>query len=53
VTAFTYDDNHRVLTLTDANGHTYLTNQYDELGRVEKQWDTEGYTTEFYLQHPR
>ncbi len=48
VTQFSYDSNHRLLTITDANEHVYLTNQYDVEGRVEKQWDAEGYTTEFF-----
>ena len=48
VTTFTYDTNHRLLSITDANLHTFLTNQYDSEGRVIKQWDAEGYTTEFF-----
>ncbi|UAJ79320.1 RHS repeat-associated core domain-containing protein [Leifsonia sp. ZF2019] len=39
---FTYDDKHQLLTGTDATGATYLKNQYDDQGRVVKQWDVEG-----------
>ncbi|WP_058622536.1 DUF6531 domain-containing protein [Microbacterium testaceum] len=39
---FAYDDAHRVLTMTDATGTTYLRNAYDASGRVVQQWDAEG-----------
>lgn len=39
---FTYDDMHQLLTGTDATGATYLKNQYDDQGRIVKQWDVEG-----------
>lgn len=39
---FAYDDAHRVLTMTDATGATYLRNAYDASGRVVHQWDAEG-----------
>ena len=41
VRAFTYDSGHRMLTATDAQGITYLRNEYDSAGRVVKQWDAE------------
>ena len=33
---YTYDANHRLLTMTDANGHTFVRNVYDGNGRVER-----------------
>ncbi|WP_313542400.1 RHS repeat-associated core domain-containing protein [Leifsonia aquatica] len=39
---FSYDDKHQLLTGTDATGATYLKNQYDDQGRIVKQWDVEG-----------
>ncbi|MDQ1083881.1 MULTISPECIES: DUF6531 domain-containing protein [Microbacterium] len=39
---FTYDGAHRIATMTDALGVTYLRNAYDGAGRVEKQWDAAG-----------
>jgi RHS repeat-associated protein len=48
VNLFTYDDNHRMLTARDANETVYLTNLFDEEGRVLKQWDAENHLTEFY-----
>ncbi|MCB0096886.1 MAG: right-handed parallel beta-helix repeat-containing protein, partial [Caldilineaceae bacterium] len=38
----TYDANHRLLTQTDANNHTFNTNVYDERGRVVEQFDADG-----------
>ncbi len=35
----TYDANHRLLTMTDANGHTFVSNVYDTTGRVAEQRD--------------
>ena len=35
----TYDANHRLLTMTDANGHTFVRNVYDANGRVSEQYD--------------
>ncbi|NYF11416.1 RHS repeat-associated protein [Leifsonia sp. AK011] len=40
--AFTYDDEHRMLTAADVAGVTYLRNQFDDQGRVTKQWDADG-----------
>jgi len=37
VTEYTYDSSHRMLTLTDARGIVYLTNEYDANGRVTLQ----------------
>ncbi|MFF2051895.1 RHS repeat-associated core domain-containing protein [Leifsonia sp. NPDC058194] len=39
---FSYDDKHQLLTGTDATGATYLKNQYDDQGRIVKQWDVQG-----------
>ncbi|MFJ3394670.1 RHS repeat-associated core domain-containing protein [Leifsonia aquatica] len=39
---FRYDDKHQLLTGTDPTGATYLKNQYDDQGRIVKQWDVEG-----------
>jgi RHS repeat-associated protein len=39
---FTYDGAHRILTMTDATGTTYLRNEYDGSGRVVRQWDAAG-----------
>lgn len=41
VKTFTYDGAHRMLTAVDANGVTYLVNEYDDAGRVTKQLDAE------------
>lgn len=32
-----YDDNHRLISVTDAKGQTYLVNRYDSQGRVSAQ----------------
>ena len=37
VTEYTYDSSHRMLTIKDARGIVYLTNEYDTNGRVNKQ----------------
>lgn len=37
VTEYTYDTSHRMLTLKDARGIVYLTNEYDVNGRVSRQ----------------
>jgi len=39
-TTYTYDSNHNLLTATDANGQTYLTNSYDSNNMI--QWQTYG-----------
>jgi YD repeat-containing protein len=38
---FSYDDKHQLVTATDATGALYLKNQYDDSGRVVKQWDAD------------
>ncbi|MCT4597257.1 MAG: DUF6531 domain-containing protein, partial [Vallitalea sp.] len=40
-TKYTYEDN-RIKTITDKNGIVYITNDYDEFGRVIKQIDGNG-----------
>lgn len=40
-TTYTYDENHNLLTITDPNGQTYLTNTYDANDMVSQQ--TYGY----------
>jgi RHS repeat-associated protein len=37
ITEFTYDTSHRMLTIKDPRGITYLTNEYDANGRVSEQ----------------
>src|SRR5262249_8057094 len=44
VTTYTYDDQNRMLTITDARGILYLTNQYDAAGRVIKQTQADNST---------
>lgn len=46
-TSFTYDGQHRMLTVTDPKGIRYLTNQYDSGGRVTKQTLADGSTFNF------
>ncbi|UCE98682.1 MAG: RHS repeat-associated core domain-containing protein [Planctomycetota bacterium] len=36
-TTYTYDDKHNLLTISDANGQTWLTNNYDANDRVDTQ----------------
>ena len=38
-TAMAYDANHRLLTVTDTNGHTFVRNVYDDRGRVATQYN--------------
>jgi RHS repeat-associated protein len=47
VTTYTYDSNNNMLTIEDARGITYLTNQYDGNGRVTKQTLADGSTYQF------
>jgi len=44
---FTYDIDHRLLTATDANGHSFVQNTYDSAGRVSEQRDAKGNLTSF------
>jgi YD repeat-containing protein len=46
VTEYTYDFN-RILTIKDARGIIFLTNEYDDGGRVIKQTQADGSTYEF------
>ena len=46
-TTYTYDTDHRLLTITDANNHTFVTNTYNDNGRVGEQLDAEGNPTIF------
>ena len=47
VTEYTYDTSHRMLTIKDARGITYLTNTYDSNGRVDTQTLADGGVFEF------
>jgi hypothetical protein len=47
VTEYSYDASHRMLTLKDARGITYLTNHYDANGRVDLQTQADDTTFEF------
>jgi len=44
VTAFAYNSNDQVTTITDPRGTVYLTNQYDSSGRVTQQTQADGNT---------
>jgi RHS repeat-associated protein len=44
VTEYTYDSLHRMLTLKDARGIVYLTNEYDSNGRVIQQTQADNTT---------
>jgi YD repeat-containing protein len=48
VTQYAYDASHRMTSLTDARGITYLTNTYDANGRVCRQTQADGGTFTFY-----
>jgi len=51
-TTMTYDANHRLLTITDANGHTFVRNVYDASGRVREQYDALNNKTAFAYDEP-
>jgi RHS repeat-associated protein len=51
-TTMTYDANHRLLTITDANGHTFVRNVYDASGRVTEQYDALNNKTTFAYDEP-
>lgn len=46
-TEYTYDASHRMLTIKDARGIVYLTNEYDDKGRVVKQTQADATTYHF------
>lgn len=47
MTEYTYDTSNRMLTLKDARGIVYLTNEYDTAGRVTKQTQADNSTYQF------
>ena len=47
ITEYTYDSSHRMLTVEDAKGIVYLTNEYDSNGRVITQTHADTTTYEF------
>lgn len=47
MTEYTYDASHRMLTIKDARGIVYLTNEYDSAGRVTKQTQADNSTYQF------
>ncbi|MFY9555547.1 MAG: RHS repeat-associated core domain-containing protein [Blastocatellia bacterium] len=47
VAEYTYDSSHRMLTIKDARGIVYSTNQYDTNGRVTLQTQADGTTYQF------
>ncbi len=47
VTEYTYDALHRMLTLKDARGIVYLTNEYDGNGRIIRQTQADATTYQF------
>jgi len=51
-TTMTYDADHRLLTITDANGHTFVRNVYDDRGRVREQYDALNNKTTFAYDEP-
>ncbi len=42
VTSYAYDANHRLLTIIDPRGITFLRNEYDMAGRVSRQTQADG-----------
>jgi YD repeat-containing protein len=36
---YSYNSDHWMRSITDPNGHTFVRNEYDDRGRVVKQWD--------------
>ncbi|MCY9559552.1 RHS repeat-associated core domain-containing protein [Paenibacillus apiarius] len=44
--AYAYDEEGRLLSITDQNGHTYVRNVYDNADRVIRQYDYEDNMTE-------
>lgn len=37
ITRYAYDGNHRLTSITDPRGNQYLVNEYDSMGRVQRQ----------------
>jgi RHS repeat-associated protein len=53
-TQYTYDNQGRMESVIDSNNHTVVTNHYDNLGRVDRQFDASQSTTRFiYQDNPR
>lgn len=50
--SFAYDAGHRMLTATDPTGAVYLKNEYDDSGRVARQWDADGNERAFDYSKP-
>ena len=48
----TYDANHRLLTITDANSHTFVRNVYNSGGKVTEQYDALNNKTTFAYDEP-
>lgn len=46
--SFTYDSRHNIRTLVDSKGQTYVTNEFDQDGRVTKQTFGSGVTNYSY-----
>jgi hypothetical protein len=47
VTEYTYDGSYRLLTIKDARGIVFLTNEYDANSRVTKQMQADATTYQF------
>jgi RHS repeat-associated protein len=53
VIRYTYNGDGLLTSVTDANNHTFVTNEYDDQGRVVRQLDASGNPTTFtYSQSP-
>ena len=51
-THYAYDENHRMTSATDALLRTFVTSEFDEVGRAVRQWDALGSLSTFaYLGH--
>ena len=51
-TAMNYDGDHRLTSITDASGHTFVRNVYDSRGRVAGQYDALNNKTIFAYDEP-
>lgn len=47
VTEYTYNADHRMLTVRDSRNIVYLTNEYDAAGRITRQTQADGTTYQF------